>query len=130
MVHEFKTVFFRDRSLQSFDVLVDEFGDLTGVDIDHVVVMGVASEFVYGMSVVEVVPLHNACRLELCEHPVDGRQPHRLIVLDEAFVDVLRAQVMWFGLLQHLQNLESGQGNLEASAFEIASRQGTNSLGW
>ena len=123
MVHEFKPVLFRDRALQSLDLLIDELGDLTGVDVDHVVVVGVAGQFVHGMSIVEVVSLDNARSFELCEHPVYGRQPHRLIVLDEPLVDVLRAQVMWFGLLQHFQNLESGQGDLEAGAFEISSRQ-------
>jgi hypothetical protein len=50
--------------LQGLQLLVDEFDDVAGFDVDQMVVMGVGSGLVAGAAVAELMPFKDSCFLE------------------------------------------------------------------
>jgi len=119
VVDQVEAMFRGDFTLQRFDAVVDEFHDLTGVHIDHMVVVPVGSEFVNGVAIVEVVTFDDAGAFKLHQHAIDRREAYGVIGLDQALVHIFRGQVMRVGTLEYFEHFESRQCDLETSAFEV-----------
>ena len=60
--------------------------------------------------------------LELCQHPVHGRQPDILVHFQQLLVDIVRREVPNRGVFQYLEDLQPRNGGFEAGFFEIGGR--------
>src|ERR1700690_3397377 len=81
----------RDRLLPLLDAAVHELFDMSAVDADDVIVGGTMIELEHRSAALEMVARHEAGRLELRQHAVDGREPDILIRDQQLLVNVLRA---------------------------------------
>lgn len=115
MIDELEAVLLGDLLLAALDGLVEELDDLAAVEAHHMVVVFLLGDLEHGMTAIEIVANHQACRLELGQHAIDGRQADVLPGFQQGLVDILGAQVVLArGILEDLQDLHSGQGDLEA----------------
>ena len=73
---------------------------------------------------VEVVPCHEAGRLELREHAIDRREADVLVRFEQVLVDVLGAHVPGLRVAQDLQDLDPRQRDLEPGLAQIVAFQG------
>src|SRR5690606_26347855 len=60
-----------DLFLQIFDVVIEEFDDIAGIDADHVIVMATVGQLEYRMAAIEVVTDNQSRRLELRQHTIN-----------------------------------------------------------
>src|ERR1043165_6490883 len=60
-----------DPALELLEILVDELDDVAGLDVDQMVVMGLAGGFVAGAAIAEIVPLEDSGLLEQADGAVD-----------------------------------------------------------
>src|SRR5438270_2219349 len=60
MVDEAEAELLRDPLLQCLELIVDEFDDITGFDVDQMVVMVLGRGFVARTAIAELVPLQDA----------------------------------------------------------------------
>jgi hypothetical protein len=79
------------------------------------IMVAAVCQFEYGMAAIEIMPNHEASRLELGQHAVNGRQTDILAGLHQRLVDVLGTHMAPIGGIQHLQDLDPWQGYFEAS---------------
>ena len=70
-----------NRGLQGFDLVAVEFDHLAAVDIDHMVVVLAAVQFVHSMTTFEIMLEHQARRFELGQHPIDRGQTDLLAIV-------------------------------------------------
>ena len=79
-------------------------------------------QFEYGMTTIEVVAFDQAGGLELGQYAVDGGQAHVLTGFHQSLVHILGAHVALSGdgRIEHLQNLHTRQGDLEAGLAQFA----------
>jgi len=109
----------RHRCLPILDAAVDELLDLAAVEAHDMVVMGAFVQLENGHAVLEMMPGDKSGGLELREHPVHGGKTNVLIRLDQLLVDRFRALVPRRAILENLEDLEAGQGHLEAGLAQI-----------
>ena len=64
MIDEAKAQPFRYLALQRFQFRIDEFDDLAGFNIDHVIVMSFGRRLVASTAIAEVMPVKNSGFLE------------------------------------------------------------------
>jgi len=72
VIDEAEAQFLGDAALKILQLLIDEFDDIAGLDIDQMVVMGFRRRFVAGAAVAEIVPLQDPRFLEQADGAVDG----------------------------------------------------------
>jgi len=109
----------RNGSLALLDVLIEKLHDLAAFDAYQVVVMTSAVELEHGLPAFEVVTGYQTGAFELGQNPVDGRQSDLLSPLKEQLIDILGAQVALVAGLEHVENLDTRQGNLESCLFDL-----------
>src|SRR3954465_9511991 len=73
MVDQAEAELLRDPLLQCLELIVDEFDDITGLNVNQMVVMVLGRGFVPGPAVAELVPLQDASLFEQANGTVDGR---------------------------------------------------------
>ena len=108
-----------DFVLEALDLGAGELDDLAGVDVDHVVVVLAAVEFVHRLATLEVVLEHQAGRFELGKHPVHRGQADVGVVLQQGLEHVFGRHVAALGALEHLEDLDARQRGLQAAALEL-----------
>ncbi len=109
-------------ALEYFKFGIDEFDDLAGFDIDHVIVMRLGSRFIPGAPVAEIVPVENPGFLEQADGAVDRGDRDAGIDLGGPLVEPFDIGVVdAFG--QHPRNhaalLGDAQAPLGAERFDI-----------
>jgi len=119
VVGEFETVPRGDLALPVLDPCVGKLRDSPAVLADDVVVVLALVEFEHRRPALEVMPLHEAGRLELRQHAVDRGEADVLIGLEQAAVYVLGAHVVRRVDGQDLEDLEPRHGDLEARASKL-----------
>ncbi len=87
MAYEFKTQLVHQLTLKGLDVLVMKFLDLTGPDIDEVIVMIIGPLFVTGSAIPEIVAGKNIGFLEEAHRTIDGGDGNARIKSRGAAVD-------------------------------------------
>jgi len=102
-----------DPALQFLDLVALELDDLSGVDVDHVVVVFAAIEFVDGVPAFEIVLEHQSGRLELGQHPIHRGQADFVAMLQQLAIDVLGGHMTRLDLLQQLEDLHPRVRDLE-----------------
>lgn len=73
MVDELITMLISDLLLEKLDALADKFGDFTGIDVNHMIMVRFVSQLIDRMAIIEIMALYHAGRFELREHAVDRR---------------------------------------------------------
>jgi hypothetical protein len=73
MVDEAEAEPLRDPLLQFLELLVDEFDDVAGLDVDQMIVVGLRRSLVTRAAVAELMPLENARLFEQPDRPIDRR---------------------------------------------------------
>lgn len=101
--------------LAALDGLVEEFDDLSAIQAHHMIVVFFLGDLEHCMPAIEIVANDQSCGLELGQHAVDGGQTNVFTGFQQGLVDILGAKVMLArGILEDLQDLHSGQGDLQA----------------
>jgi len=106
-------------SLRRFDFLADKLNNLAGFNTNHMIVVLAGVEFVVGLPAFEIVFLHQACRFELTEDAVNGRQADFLFGLDQTAVDVIGSEVLVSLVLQNLENPLARVRYFQTRLFEV-----------
>src|SRR5476651_256517 len=91
MIDELEAQLFGDPALKPFDVLVAEFDDASGLDIDQVIVVRLRSLFVTRAAVAKIMALQNAGILEQLYRAIDRGD-------GDVRIDGRRALVELFGI--------------------------------
>ena len=103
-----------DLLLAALDHLVEELDDLAALEAHHMIMVLLLRDLEHGVPPIEVVTDHQARRLELGQHTIDGGEANVFTGIQQSLVDILGAQVMLaLGIFQDLQNLDARQGHLE-----------------
>jgi len=119
VVLQLETVRGDDLALPALDFLVVELDHFAGVGTHHVIVVLVLGHLEHRVSAIEVVPLHEAGRLELRQYTVDRREPDILTRLDQRLVHVLGAEVPIARLVENLEDAQPRQGRLQSRFLEF-----------
>ena len=106
-------------ALPLLDAGVHELFDLAAVKTDDVVVVLALVQFEYRGRAFEMMARDQARRLELGQHPVDGRKPDIFVRLQQMLVDVFRAHVARRRGAEDLENLDARQRDLEPRLAQI-----------
>jgi len=109
-----------DSSLPLFDSGVHELFDLAAVKTDDMVVMLALVELEHRGGALEVMPRDQPGRLELRQHPIDGRKPDVLVRLEQVLINVLRAHVARRRGAEDFEDLEPRQRYLEPRLAQVA----------
>lgn len=107
--------------LTALDDFVEEFDDSAIVDTDHMIVVLIGRQLEHRMPTLEIVPDHQTGSLKLGEHAIDSRQTHIFTMLEQRTVDILGTHMVLAAIngLQHLQNLDPGQGDFQADLTQF-----------
>ena len=72
MINEPKAQFFSDLALELFQLFIDKFDNLAGLDIDQMIMMLIGSRFVSRAPIAKIMALENAGLFEQADCPIDG----------------------------------------------------------
>jgi hypothetical protein len=72
VIDEAKAELLGDSFLQRFELVIDEFDDVAGFDVDEMVVVRLGRGLVAGAAVTELVPFEDPRLLEQPHRPIDG----------------------------------------------------------
>jgi hypothetical protein len=123
VVLDLEVVLVRDGHLLFLDACVHELLDPAACEAHEVVVMRPFIDFEHRRHAVEVVPGHEAGRLELREHAIDGGEADVLVRFEQVLVDVLGAHVPGLCAAQDLEDLDPRQRDLEPGLAQIVAFQ-------
>ena len=104
---------FGDPPLEHLELLVDEFDDLAGLDVDQMVVMRFLRGFVTRATVAEFMTLENSGVLEQAHGAVDRGDRDLGVDRGGAFVERLDIGMI-IGLAEHARDRAALFGNAEA----------------
>ena len=76
-------------------------------------------EFEHGLTALEMVPRDQTRRFELGQYTVDGRQTDFFVQIEQRPIDIFRALMPDVRGFHQLENLHSGQCDLEAGFFQF-----------
>lgn len=109
----------RDVALAFFDDFVDELYDEAALVTDEVIVVPPTVQLEQRLTALEMSPANQTSIFELRQHPVHGRQADLLAGVQQLLVHVLCTQMALFVVLQDGQDLDPGQGDLQAGLFDL-----------
>jgi len=109
----------RHRRLPLLDATVNELLDLAAVKTHDMVVVSTLVQLENGHPVLEMMSGDEAGSLELREHAVHRREADVLVGLEQLLVNRFRTLVPRRAILENLEDLETGQGHLEAGLAQI-----------
>ena len=115
VINQLETMFLDNFLLTTLNFRIVEFDHLARINAHHVVMVAAISQLEHGVTAIEVMPLDQACSLKLRQHAIHGGQAHIFTRFHQRLVDIFRAHVPRLGIVEHLQNLDPRQGNLEPS---------------
>jgi len=119
MVGDFKTTFLRNLDLALLDFLIEEFLDLAAIQADQMVVVRTFVQLEHRLAGFEVIALQQAGLLKLRQHAIDRGQADIQVVIQQNTVHVLGAQMTHFGIVEDVENLQTGQRRFEAAGFQL-----------
>ena len=119
MVLDGEAMLLRDRMLVPLDGVIHELLHLATLTAHDVVMMGTPVQLEDRLPALEMVALGEPGIHELRQHPVDRGQANLFPALEQGLVDILGGHVMPVGLLQHLQDLDPGEGYLQTRLLDI-----------
>ena len=119
MLLDDEPAFLRNAFLPAFDLFVDEFLDASAIDAYEMVMMLAGFELENGFAGLEMVALKDTGFLELGQDTIDGRQPDIDVVAQQLPVNIVRAEVAYFGLFEEFENSKARQGRFETHALEF-----------
>ena len=90
-------------------------------DIDHVVVMLAALDFVDRLAALEVVLGDEAGGFELGQHAIDRGQADLVVVLEQLAINVLGGHVLAVGSFKDFENAHARMRDLEPGFAQILS---------
>ena len=105
--------------LPAFDFFVDEFFDSPAVDANKMVMMLAGLELKNGFASFEMMALKDAGFLELGQDTIDRRQADVDVVAQQLPVNIVRAEVAYFGLFEKFENSKARQGRFETHTLEF-----------
>lgn len=120
VIDELEAALLDDLFLAFLDLGVHELDDLAGIDADHVIVVTAVGQLEHRVTTVEVVTDHQARGLELGQHAIDGCQTYVLASLHQRFINILGAHVALLGGIEHLEDLDARQRDLESGFAQFA----------
>src|SRR6185295_3166203 len=109
----------RDLALQALDVVADEFGDLAGVDIDHVIVMLAALDLVDCLAALEIVLGDQTSGFKLGQHAVYGSQSDVVVMFEQAAINIFSSQMLAAGSFQDFEYAHARVSDLKARLAQI-----------
>lgn len=112
-----------DGLLADLDGRFKELHHLAATHADQVVVVSTPIQLEDRLTALEVVAGDQTRTLELGQDPVDRRQTHVVLVLQEGPVDILRTQMAPAAVFEHGENLDPGASNLEPCIFNLLTIQ-------
>lgn len=104
--------------LAFLDGVLQKLDDLSAPDAYQMVMMAATVEFEHRLTVVKVVAAHQSGAFKLCDDPIHGGETNLLSALQQRLVNVLGTQVMVVAGLEHVENLDPRQGDLEARLLD------------
>lgn len=105
---------FRDFLLASLNDLVNELDDFTAFQTHHVVMVVFLRHLEYRVAAIEIMTNHEARRLELSQHTVDGCQPHIFARIYQCFIHFFCAKVVLTRCsFENLQDFDARQGHFQ-----------------
>lgn len=119
MVGDFKPVFLRNADLAFFDFFIEKLFYLAAIEANQMVVVRTFVQLEHGLAGFKVIALQQTGLLELCQDAINGSEADVEIVGEQHFVDVFRAQVTHFGILENVENLQTWQRGLEAAGLQL-----------
>lgn len=105
--------------LPTFDFFVDEFLNASAIDAYEMVMMLAGLEFEDGFASLEMVPFKDAGFLELGQDTIDRREADVDVVAQQLPVNIVRAEVAYFGLFEEFENSKARQGRFETHTLEF-----------
>jgi hypothetical protein len=105
--------------LTLFNLGVIKLFHFAAVKAHHVVMMLAFVELIHGLATFKVIATEQASLLKLRQDAVDRRQANVSVVVEQLLVHILGGHVPLCALLKDFQNLLTGHGGLQASAFEF-----------
>lgn len=114
-----EAVGFGYRALALFNDRIHELHHLVALQTNQVVVMIALIHLENRMPAFEMVTGDQAGRLELGQHAIHRCQTDILTLLQQGLVDIFRAQMVHFRVLQDLENLDARQGDLQPGFFQL-----------
>ncbi len=114
-----KTFSRRHLALTLFDGPVVKLKDLPTLNANHMIMVLAMVNLKHRTPTFEIVTDDKARSLELRQHAVDRRKTHFLPRLEQHAINILRAQVRIFGILENAQNLQAGRRRLESRLFQF-----------
>ncbi len=110
---------FGDSVLALFNFCVEKFLDFAALQADKVVVVAAFGEFEHRFARLEVVPLKQACLLELGQDPIHSRQPDVHAIVHQCAVNIFRSQMPLVRALKEIENLQARIGRLESDVLQV-----------
>jgi hypothetical protein len=112
-------VFLGNLVLKLLDPLVEELGDLTCLETDHVVMVRSIGKLEHRLTALEIEAADETCALELSENPVYGSEPELLTAIEQRAIDGLRGHMTLPTVLEDFEHLEARRRDLETRLTEI-----------
>lgn len=109
--------------LADLDGRLEELHHLAAAHAHQVVVVSAPIQLEDRLAALEVVACDQTRTLELGQDPIDRRQAHVVLLVQEGLVDLLRTQVAPVAVLEHGENLEPGACDLEPCLFDVLTVQ-------
>jgi outer membrane protein assembly factor BamE len=123
MVFDLVAVFGGNRVLQAFDFRIEEFDDLAGVEVEHMVMVFAAIQFEYRLPAFEVVLDHDAGGFELHQHAIDRGQADIFVVVQQVFENFFSGQVLAAGVFEDFKDAHARQRDLQPGFAQVLSVQ-------
>ena len=122
-----EAMFLRDLLLLVFDYRVHEFFDAATIVAHDMIVMNAGIQLKNRMTALEIMPRHQAGRLELGKNPIDSCQAYILARIQQRLLEILGAHVAMATAFEDGQNPHPRQRYFESrfpqfTAFHRISR--------
>lgn len=112
MVNQFVTMFSSDRLLQLLDIRADKLCHLTGIQTHHVIVMRPLIEFVNRMTILKIMPSHQASGRKLRQNPINGRKTDILAVFLDPAINLFGTEMTVRVFFEQVENFLARRRNL------------------
>lgn len=105
--------------LKRFDFIADKFGDFTGFNAHHMIMVLTGVQFIVSLATFKIMLFHQPGRFKLIEYPVNRCQPDFFPGRYKATIDVVCGHVPVALGFQNLENPLAGMGHFQTGLFEI-----------
>jgi len=128
MVFQFIAEFFGNFTQPFFQFFILELRYQSALDADNVIVAVAGIKLKQRLPAVEAMTGDKTSCLKLSKDSINRGKADLGVFGKQRLVDVLRAHVMLFSVLENLENFQARQGDLQAGTLEVGSRAERGSL--